>query len=240
MSTGNKRRRVSPSPNSQTTTRSNVDGDPLSRLTDLTTQVIETAKLVKATPDKGAAVHKVRELADLLLLKVLPYDLIAYDVHKSWFQHHVDAFLNYCDQINVEGYEMDHMLREITRKIIKWLPKLWLCMVEEDADLGIIAKCFALCSKSLERLSGWISLDETVYHSITIVDLEGNTVYSDNKDIDQTLDWMWKELIVIACSRNVSIKSFLDYAGRFISMKHVCQLIRQPGHSKCQRWRFLG
>ncbi|KAF4616981.1 hypothetical protein D9613_008294 [Agrocybe pediades] len=221
-STSNKRRRANTTgaaSKPKADADAGTDQPSLSRLNQLMTEALKTAKAIQPTRSDGPAIKKAHTLANSLL-KAIPADItlktIAFDEHKASFDAEVKALQRHCKRDYHDGYdEQTEMMEDLSKSIVEWLVELWELMQEPDMDLKVIEKCFVLAE--------YTDLD----FKVKIVNDNGKVVYKGDSSVNRTLGWLWRELLIIATTRGLPIKTMLASIERFRLTDEVYDLFRE-------------
>lgn len=161
MSTGTKRRRTASDAGSKApTTKGGAHDAPLTRLNELLTDAITTAKAIKRARKDDPALQKAHKLANSLL-KALPLSEVTapkdvgYNIHKGSLERGVRALEVHCRHDPIDGWEQQgEMMWDISGEIVKWLPELWGFMAEDEVDPELIRPALILCSNTVGSMSG--------------------------------------------------------------------------------------
>ncbi|KAF4616752.1 hypothetical protein D9613_008272 [Agrocybe pediades] len=241
--TGTKRRRTG-SPTSSTTTLRDDEanqGPSWSRLNALIAEAVEMAKLVKPTSADDAAVQQAHKLTNSLL-NVLPgriksrentAQILNYEYQKLLLQTSVRALQQHIIRDPIDGWEeQGAMGQEIWDTLIDWFDLIWGELTEEDVNLAVIENCLVVCSNALVGMYAIDCRAELSESEPTayLCDEEDNTICDES--LSQAIVWMWRELLVIAASRNQPTKSILGTINRLGLTDKVCALFRKGKEEK--------
>ncbi|KAF9549274.1 hypothetical protein CPC08DRAFT_729380 [Agrocybe pediades] len=237
FSTSNKRRRANTTGAASKPDKADADAGTdqpsLSRLNQLMTEALKTAKAIQPSRSDGPAIKKAHALANSLL-KAIPADItlktIAFDEHKASFDAEVKALQRHCKRDYHDGYdEQTEMMEDLSKSIVEWLVELWELMQEPDMDLKVIEKCFVLCASTVDRIADCESRAEytDLDFKVKIVNDNGKVVYKGDSSVNRTLGWLWRELLIIATTRGLPIKTMLASIERFRLTDEVYDLFRE-------------
>jgi hypothetical protein len=158
---------------------------------------------------------------------------IGYDTHKKSLDGAVKALIKDVNRNWKNGWEeQGEMMQEMAAEILEWLPTLWRTAVEDGHEFQLIRKSLLLCTDTCNAIANCNSRAEfgDMDFEVTITDSENTIVYEETSaDIDHTLAWMWRELLVAASAQGSATKAIESDINRLKIEHEVYNLIRTDG-----------
>lgn len=186
------------------------------------------------------ALTEVNRPSDKILRKI---KAVGYDEHKKSLEDGVKALNKSVKRDWKNGWEeQGEMMGEIADEVLEWLPVLWRTAVEDGLELPLIRKCLLLCTETVNKVSNCNSRSEfcDMDFEVTITNSDEVTIYEEaSADIDHTLAWMWKEILITAATKGAPTKDIESDIERLKIKNDVYSFIRKDGGKSSFNVDFL-